>query len=92
MTETRGDCCKEAQALEVAEEEVDGMTEAEEEDEVGEEGTVEMAEMVGSVGRMKAMEDATRSSPTFFVLQTATEVSGVCFLTFRFGISSRRTR
>lgn len=84
--ETRGDCCKGSQAPEVAEEEVDGMIEAEEEDEVGEEG------MVGSVGHMKAMEGATRSSPTFFVLQTATEVSGVCFLTFRFGISSGRTR
>jgi hypothetical protein len=89
---TRGNCCKGAQASEVAEEEVDGMIEAEEEDEVGEEGMVGMAEMVGSVGRMKAMEGATRSSPTFLVLQTATEVSGVCFLTFRFGISSRRTR
>jgi hypothetical protein len=90
--ETRGDYCEGAQVPEVAEEEVDGMTEAEEEDEVGEEGMVEMAEMVGSVERMKAMEGATRSSPTFFVLQTATEVSGVCFLTFRFGISSGRTR
>jgi hypothetical protein len=89
--ETRGDCCKGSQAPEVAEEEVGGMIEAEEEDEVAEEGMVEMAEMVGSVGRMKAMEGATRSSPTFFVLQTATEVSGVCFLTFRFGISSRRS-
>jgi hypothetical protein len=84
--ETRGDGRKGSQAPEVAEEEVDGMIEAEEEDEVGEEG------MVGSVGHMKAMEGATRSSPTFFVLQTATEVSGVCFLTFRFGISSGRTR
>jgi len=90
--ETRGDYCEGAQVPEVPEEAVDGMIEAEEEDEVGEEGMVEMAEMVGSVGRMKAMEGATRSSPTFFVLQTATEVSGVCFLTFRFGISSGRTR
>lgn len=90
--ETRGDCCKGSQVPEVAEEEVGGMIEAEEEDEVAEEGMVEMAEMVGSVGRMKAMEGATRSSPTLSVLQTATEVSGVCFLTFRFGISSRRTR
>jgi hypothetical protein len=76
----------------VADEELDEMTEAEEEDEVGEEGMGERAEMVGSIGRMQAMEGQKRSSPTFFVLQTETEVSGVCFLTFRFGRSRRQTR
>jgi hypothetical protein len=54
--ETKGDYCKGARTLEVAKEELNEMAKAKEEDEIGEEGMGEKAEMVGNVRRMKAME------------------------------------
>ncbi len=69
----------------MAKEELDEMIEAEEEDEVREEGMGEKVKMVKSVGHMKVMEGQMKSSPIFFILQTKTEMSSVCFLMFQFG-------
>ncbi len=58
----KGDYCKGARGLEVAEEELNEMTKAKEE------GMGERAKIVKNVGRMKVMEGQMKGSSTFFHL------------------------